>query len=140
MEDYLKAILHISAGDGWARTSVLARQVLVTPASASTMVSRLQAAALVESVGWGRVRLTGHGAVHARSVVRRHRLAESLLHDLLGMHVEDLHENAELLEHAMSPALEELIDSRLGRPSHDPHGSPIPPREDCAALLGGAGS
>lgn len=131
IEDYLKAILRISADQGSSRTSALAREVVVTPASASTMVGRLQSAGLAESVGWGRVRLTGHGAAHARSVLRRHRLAEALLHDVLGMPIEEVHAAAEVLEHALSPRLESLIDERLGHPEWDPHGSPIPAPGEC---------
>ena len=71
--------------------------------------------------------LTEHGAAHARDVVRRHRLLEAFLVEVLGMTWDEVHAEADVLEHAVSDALVERIDVLLGRPDRDPHGDPIPP-------------
>jgi DtxR family transcriptional regulator, Mn-dependent transcriptional regulator len=126
-EDYLKALFHLQAEAEHATTSTLAERVGVSPASASAMLRRLREAGLVAGSTGHRVVLTDHGRRHALRVVRRHRLVETLLAEVLDMPWDEVHAEAEVLEHVLSPALEERIATRLGNPTHDPHGDPIPP-------------
>jgi DtxR family Mn-dependent transcriptional regulator len=126
VEDYLKTIFALTAKELPASTSSIAARLQVTPPSASTMMTRLREAGLVEQTGWGQVRLSGHGMAHARSVVRRHRLLETFLHQVLGMEWDEVHVEAEVLEHHLSRRVEELIEAYLDFPDRDPHGDPIP--------------
>jgi DtxR family transcriptional regulator, Mn-dependent transcriptional regulator len=128
-EDYLKALFHLGADQGHATTTTLAERVGVSAASASAMLRRLRDAGLVAGATGRDVSLTEHGRRHALRVVRRHRLIETLLAEVLDMPWDEVHAEAEVLEHVLSPALEERIAARLGHPTHDPHGDPIPPRE-----------
>ena len=91
------------------------------------MLKRLEAAQLVDRSPEHAVQLTEHGRRHAVGVVRRHRLLEMFLADVLDVPWDEVHDEAEVLEHALSARLEERIDAYLGRPTHDPHGDPIPP-------------
>lgn len=93
------------------------------------MVGRLADAGLADRADDRRVWLTGHGMRHAREVVRRHRLIETFLAEVLGMPWDEVHSEAEILEHALSTRLADRIDDWLGRPEQDPHGDPIPPRD-----------
>jgi DtxR family transcriptional regulator, Mn-dependent transcriptional regulator len=129
MEDYLKALLHLDAEGEPVTTTALAHRVEVAPPSASAMLRRLRDAGLVQAGEGHELELTAHGHRHALRVVRRHRLVETFLAEVLDVPWDEVHEEAERLEHALSPALEERIAARLGDPSHDPHGDPIPPRE-----------
>jgi DtxR family transcriptional regulator, Mn-dependent transcriptional regulator len=126
VEDYLKTLFALTSSERAASTSAVAERLGVAASSASAMVARLRGAGLVEQAGWGRVRLTGHGMAHARSVVRRHRLLETFLHRVLGMSWDEVHDEAEVLEHHLSHRVENLIDAALGFPDRDPHGDPIP--------------
>lgn len=90
------------------------------------MLARLREAGLVGRVAWGHVVLTDHGRDHALNIVRRHRLVETFLHQQLGLGWEEVHVEAEALEHCLSARVEERIDILLGHPSRDPHGDPIP--------------
>jgi DtxR family transcriptional regulator, Mn-dependent transcriptional regulator len=128
-EDYLKALFHLQAEAEHATTSTLAERVGVSAASASAMLRRLRETGLVAGTTGRQVVLTEHGRRHALRVVRRHRLVETLLAEVLDMPWDEVHAEAEVLEHVLSPALEERIAARLGNPTHDPHGDPIPPRE-----------
>lgn len=94
--------------------------------TASTMLGRLAAKGYLEFVGRGRARLTRRGKAAAERVVRKHRLAETFLYRVLGYPLEDLHEEAMVLEAAMSDRLEAALDELLGRPERDPHGHRIP--------------
>lgn len=127
VEDYLKAIFELVTRRDGATMSVLARQLGVAAPSASVMVRRLTDAGLVARSGGHRIELTPHGTAHATDVVRRHRLIEEFLVKVLDMPWEDVHAEAEVLEHAVSRRLLERIDRVLGHPTHDPHGDPIPP-------------
>ena len=129
MEDYLKALVHLEAEGRAVTTGSIAHRVEVAPSSASAMLRRLRDAGLVEGSGGHEVVLTDHGRRHALRVVRRHRLVETFLAEILDVPWDEVHEEAERLEHALSPALEDRIATRLGEPSHDPHGDPIPPRD-----------
>lgn len=126
VEDYLKAIFAITSLGDSATTSGIAARMEVTPPSVTSMLHRLRDSGLVEQTTWGQVALTKHGQLHAQSVVRRHRLLETFLHRVLGVAWDEIHEEAEVLEHHLSGRLERLIDAALGFPQRDPHGDPIP--------------
>ncbi|MQA15060.1 MAG: MarR family transcriptional regulator [Pseudonocardiaceae bacterium] len=128
VEDYLKAIYHLDCRGEPTTTSEIARALDVSAPSVSTMMSRLADAGLAERSDDRQVRLTGHGMRHAREVVRRHRLVETFLAEV-GVPWDEVHAEAEVLEHALSANLTDRIDDWLGRPERDPHGDPIPPRD-----------
>ncbi|MEK6251615.1 MAG: metal-dependent transcriptional regulator [Actinomycetota bacterium] len=126
-EDYLKAIYALSRrGRGPIGTSELAERLGVAPATATAMLKRLSNIGLVRHQPYHGVTLTPAGETVALEVIRHHRLLESYLSDALGMPWDRVHEEAEVLEHYISEELEGLIAAKLGDPSHDPHGDPIP--------------
>lgn len=127
-EDYLKAVYGLLSCGEQATTGALARRLGVSSPSASAMIKRLESQRLVERPAGGGLRLTPEGERAALRVVRRHRLLETFLARTLGMTWDEVHAEAELLEHAVSDRLEERIDQAMGRPTRDPHGDPIPPR------------
>jgi DtxR family transcriptional regulator, Mn-dependent transcriptional regulator len=126
VERYLKAIFDLTARVGQAPPTVLAGRVGVSIPSASAMAKRLEMAGLARRDGTRGLRLTPHGKQHAVAVVRRHRLLETFLVRVLDMPWEDVHVEAESLEHAVSDRLLQRIDQHLGHPARDPHGDPIP--------------
>jgi DtxR family Mn-dependent transcriptional regulator len=127
VQDYAKAIWSLAQRDEEpVSTSAIAERLEVSPASASAMVKRLEAMGLVEREPYHGVQLTRAGERVALEVLRHHRLLELYLAEALGMSWDRVHEEAEVLEHAISPALSELIAAKLGNPTHDPHGDPIP--------------
>jgi DtxR family Mn-dependent transcriptional regulator len=127
VQDYAKAIWSLAQRDDEpVSTSALADRLEVSPASASAMVKRLEAMGLVEHEPYHGVTLTSAGERVALEVVRHHRLLELYLAEALGMSWDRVPAEAEVLEHAISPALSELIAAKLGNPTHDPHGDPIP--------------
>src|SRR3954451_2582310 len=130
VQDYAKAIyaLQTQRGDD-VSTNALAERLSVTPASASNMTKKLSALGLVEHVPYKGVRLTGAGQRVALEVLRHHRLLELYLAENLDVPWDRVHDEAEVLEHVLSEELEELIARKLGNPTHDPHGDPIPTRE-----------
>jgi DtxR family transcriptional regulator, Mn-dependent transcriptional regulator len=130
IEDYAKAIyaLELRAGEA-VTTNALADRLGVTPGSASGMVKRLAELGLVEHEPYRGVQLTDDGRRVALEVIRHHRLLELYLVQSLGVPWDRVHEEAEVLEHVLSEELEELIAAKLGNPTHDPHGDPIPTRE-----------
>lgn len=128
-EDYLKAILRLETDEGRVRTSVVARRLGVAGPSVTSMVHRLAAAGLVTTAPDRTILLTSVGRETALRVVRRHRLIETLLYEVLGVPWDELHDEAEALEHALSDRLEARVDEVLGHPTHDPHGDPIPPAD-----------
>jgi DtxR family Mn-dependent transcriptional regulator len=130
VEDYAKAIYSLCApGPQTASTNDLAHRLGVTPASVSAMVKKLAEHGLVEHVPYRGVRLTLAGERVALGVLRRHRLLELFLAEALEVPWEQVHGEAERLEHALSDELAELIAAKLGNPSVDPHGDPIPTRD-----------
>jgi DtxR family Mn-dependent transcriptional regulator len=129
VEDYLKAIYSLTAVDDTASTNDLAARLGVSTGSVSAMIKRLDEENLVEHAPYRGVELTDEGRNVALRVLRRHRLIELFLARSLDMPWEDLHDEAEILEHAMSDELIELIAEKLGDPDVDPHGDPIPTRE-----------
>jgi DtxR family transcriptional regulator, Mn-dependent transcriptional regulator len=110
-------------------TSALARRMGVSAPSATAMTKRLDELGLVERLPYRGVALTDEGRRGALEVVRHHRLLERYLVDRLGLSLDEVHAEAELLEHALSEELEAKIDAELGFPTHDPHGDPIPDSE-----------
>jgi DtxR family Mn-dependent transcriptional regulator len=126
VEDYLKAIFELGTRNSGATTSSLAQRLGVAPPTVSAMLKRLAADDLVVRPRAHQVVLTEHGTDHALAVVRRHRLIEEFLARTLAVPWEDVHGEAEVLEHAVSDRLLERIDAFLGHPTHDPHGDPIP--------------
>ena len=129
IQDYLKEIYKLSAEDGSASVSALARRQGVSAASASAMVKKLAALDLIAHEPYRGARLTPAGERVALEVIRHHRLIELYLAETLGVHVDDVHEEADRLEHVISEELEARIDRALGYPTHDPHGDPIPDAE-----------
>jgi len=127
VEDYLKAIFALSSHGGGATTSELAGCLGVAPPTVSAMLRRLEANGLIRRSDDHRIGLTEHGERHALGVVRRHRLVEAFLARVLGVPWDEVHAEAEVLEHAISARLEERMDIFLDHPTHDPHGDPIPP-------------
>jgi DtxR family transcriptional regulator, Mn-dependent transcriptional regulator len=127
VEDYAKAIYALERRtDGAVSTNALAERLDVTPASASAMAKRLGALGLVTHVPYRGVQLTPKGVRVALEVLRHHRLLERFLTEELGMSWDRVHDEAEVLEHVLSEELEALIAAKLGHPTHDPHGDPIP--------------
>src|SRR5437588_926026 len=132
VEDYTKAIyaLEVRGPEGEAvSTNAVAERLGVTPASASQMIKRLGEAGLVTHQPYHGVSLTDAGRRVALEVIRHHRLLELYLVKSLGVPWDRVHEEAEVLEHVLSEELEELIAAKLGDPTRDPHGDPIPTRE-----------
>jgi len=128
IEDYAKAIYAISRDrEGPVLNGEVAVRLGVTPATATSMLQRLAELGLVDYVPYKGVSLTAAGQKLALEVIRHHRLIEAYLSEALGMPEDRVHEEAEVLEHYISEELEELIAAKLGEPSHDPHGNPIPP-------------
>jgi DtxR family Mn-dependent transcriptional regulator len=130
VEDYAKAIYALERrGNAAVSTNALAERLGVTAASASGMVKRLGELGLVEHRPYRGVWLTDDGRRVALEVMRHHRLLELYLVQDLGVPWDRVHQEAEVLEHVLSEELEDLIAAKLGDPTHDPHGDPIPTRE-----------
>lgn len=126
VEDYLKAIYGLSERGEPASTSAIAEALAVQPASVTGMVKRMAESGLLEHAPYRGARLTQRGQREALKVLRRHRVIESYLCERLGFTWDDVHEEAERLEHAASDSLVERMAAALQFPSHDPHGAPIP--------------
>jgi DtxR family Mn-dependent transcriptional regulator len=130
IEDYSKAIYALEQRDREpVSTNALAERLGVTPASASGMVKRLGELGLVAHQPYRGVSLTDAGRRLALEVIRHHRLLELYLVKDLGLPWDRVHQEAEVLEHVLSEELEELIAAKLGHPTRDPHGDPIPTRD-----------
>ncbi len=126
IQDYLREIYKQGAASDRVTTTALARGMGVSPASASAMVKKLAALSLVVHAPYRGVSLTADGEQVALEVIRHHRLLELYLAQTLGIHVDEVHDEADRLEHVLSEELESRIDEALGFPTHDPHGDPIP--------------
>jgi DtxR family Mn-dependent transcriptional regulator len=127
VENYLKAILVRSAeADSVVSTGAIAEALGVTPGTITTMVKSLAAQGLVEHHPREGVRLTREGRALAVAVVRKHRIVETFLVQVLKMDWREVHEEAEALEHAISDRVLVRMDALLGHPASDPHGDPIP--------------
>ena len=134
-QDYLKAIYQLADRPPPAPTSVLvsttalAQRLDVSAASATNMLKRLDQLGLVAHVPYHGARLTERGRAVALEVVRHHRLLETYLAQALGVPWDEVHDEAEILEHVLSEELEERISAHLGHPTLDPHGDPIPGKD-----------
>ena len=128
--DYLKAIWELAVDSGEVpSTKGVAERLSVSAASVSNMFARLQEMGLVEHERYRGATLTEQGRREALRLVRRHRLIETFLLEHLGYHWQEVHEEAERLEHAVSDGFTERLAEFLGHPDHDPHGGPIPSPE-----------
>jgi DtxR family Mn-dependent transcriptional regulator len=125
-EDYLKQIFLLGGDGERVSTQALARRLRVKPASVTEMVGRLAQLGLVEHAPYRGVRLTDAGRRVALEMLRHHRLLETFLVEALGYDWDQVHEEAERLEHVISERFEERIAEAMGHPTHDPHGDPIP--------------
>jgi DtxR family Mn-dependent transcriptional regulator len=128
VENYVKAIFKICRQDGnkLAATGRLAVALDVSPGTVTSMLKALSDSGLATYTPYEGVQLTESGLTLALEIVRRHRLIESFLAKVLGMSWDEVHEDAEQLEHSVSKRLVERIDEFLGHPEYDPHGDPIP--------------
>jgi DtxR family Mn-dependent transcriptional regulator len=127
VEDYCKAIYTLeSREDEPVSTNALAERLEITPGSVSAMLKKLGELGLIEHHPYRGVRLTGEGRAVALEVIRHHRLLELFLAETLEMPWDRVHAEAEVLEHVISEELEQLIAAKLGDPTFDPHGDPIP--------------
>jgi len=126
-QDYLKALWSLGEweADGVTVTA-LAERLGVRTSTASDGLKKLVAQGLAEHAPYGAISLTPDGRAHAVAMVRRHRLLETYLVEELGYRWDEVHDEAEVLEHAVSDTFIERIDARLGHPTRDPHGDPIP--------------
>lgn len=125
-EDYLKTIYKLEAQSGAAMTSAIADALEIAPPSVSGMVKRLSESGLLQHVPYRGVQLTDAGRQAALRMLRRHRILEAYLIDRLGYRWDNVHDEAERLEHAVSDDLIERMATALGDPKFDPHGAPIP--------------
>ncbi len=133
VENYLKAIYigetHLTGGQSLVPMGQLAAALGIAPGTATTMVRALSDAGLVTYEPYNGVRLTSAGEKLAARVVRRHRLIELFLVQVMSMSWDEVHDDAEQMEHVVSDRLIERMDEMLGRPEFDPHGDPIPNAE-----------
>ncbi|MDT7884170.1 MAG: metal-dependent transcriptional regulator, partial [Thermoflexus sp.] len=128
MEDYLRAIYILAEREGAVSTTRLAEYLNVSPPSVTGMLKKLARLRLVHYTPYRGVALTRAGRRIALEVIRHHRLLELFLMEALGYDWDEVHAEADRLEHAISEALEERIAALLGHPAYDPHGDPIPTR------------
>lgn len=129
-QDYLKVVW---AAQEWAddpvTTTSLARTMGFSPSTVSEAVKKLTAQGLLHHARYGAIELTDAGRAAAVAMVRRHRILETFLVAELGYSWDEVHDEAEVLEHAVSDRLVDALDARLGHPVRDPHGDPIPTAE-----------
>jgi DtxR family Mn-dependent transcriptional regulator len=127
VENYLKAVFNAREwSDEPVTVGALAARLGLSPSTVSELVRKLTERGLVSHARYGAVELTPEGQRIAVAMVRKHRLIETFLVDYLGYTWDEVHEEAEILEHAVSDTFIERLASRLGEPDHDPHGDPIP--------------
>jgi DtxR family Mn-dependent transcriptional regulator len=134
-QDYLKVIWTAAEWNAEpVTTKALATRLDVSPSTVSLQVRRLTEQGLVTHARYGAIGLTDRGRAEALAMVRRHRLIETFLVERLGYTWDEVHNEAEVLEHAVSDRFVERIDAILGHPVHDPHGDPIPGRDGQLAV------
>jgi DtxR family transcriptional regulator, Mn-dependent transcriptional regulator len=135
IENYVKAIYQISARQDWqaAATGKLAEALGVSPGTVTSMLKTLSESGLAEYIPYEGARLTDSGRTLALRVLRRHRLIELFLVRTLKLNWDEVHEEAENMEHAVSDLLVDRIDAYLGYPATDPHGDPIPKADGTVA-------
>lgn len=129
-QDYLKCVWTLQEWSGGSVSiTALAERLGVRTSTASDGVKKLTEQGLVEHISYGGITLTPEGMTHALAMVRRHRLLETYLVTALGYGWDEVHDEAEVLEHAVSDRMLDAIDVLLGHPTRDPHGDPIPSAE-----------
>lgn len=138
VEDYLKVLLRIEESQERVSTSNVARTLAVADSSVTDMLRKLHKAGLLEHRPYYGATLTEKGRKTALKILRRHRLVELFLHDVLGYGWEQVHEEAEKLEHVVSDLFIERVDALLNHPARDPHGEAIPDPEGHRATEVGA--
>lgn len=136
-EDYLKAIYLLMAEGQKVNNSALANELEVSPASTTNMVKKLAELELVEYEPYQSITLTAAGRQVALEVLRHHRLLELYLHQKLNLPWDQIHAEADRLEHVISEALEDAIAAALGNPTIDPHGDPIPTKDGHVETVAG---
>lgn len=129
MEDYLKAAYHLEVAGGPITTQRMAEELALSQPSVTNMMKRLNDLKLVVHSPYRGITLTASGRRIALEVIRHHRLLELYLSEALGYDLDEVHAEAERLEHHVSEELERRMDRVLGFPTHDPHGDPIPDRD-----------
>ena len=129
LEDYLKNIYKIQSSEGKVSTTLLSQKLKISPASVTEMIKKLADEGIVAHTPYKGVELTKEGRKRALQIIRRHRLWEAFLVEVLKYDWHEIDEEAEKLEHIASERLERRIDQILGFPSKDPHGDSIPTRE-----------
>jgi DtxR family Mn-dependent transcriptional regulator len=129
IEDYLKAIFTLQADGDRASTTKIAASLDVSSASATNMIKRLSEMGLVDYQSYKGSKLSKSGKKIALEIIRHHRLLELYLLEVMGYSWDEVHDEAEKLEHHISERFEEKIASLLDDPTHDPHGDPIPSKE-----------
>jgi DtxR family Mn-dependent transcriptional regulator len=135
IEDYLKTIYLLRERAGAASTTAIAAALEVTPASVTGMIKKLAELKLVRHTPYQGVELTKSGEKIALEMVRHHRLLELFLMDVLGYTWDEVHIEADVLEHVISEEFEERMAARLGYPTVDPHGDPIPAKDGSFTAL-----
>jgi len=136
VENYVKAIFNISEGGlHSASTGQVAAALKVSPGTVTSMLKTLSESGLADYAPYEGARLTEAGCNLALRILRRHRLIESFLTKSLNLDWDQVHNDAEQLEHSMSDFLLERIDDSLGHPRFDPHGDPIPTADGALATL-----
>src|SRR5438094_3811132 len=133
VQDYLKAIHSLGGAEDTVSPVAIAERLQVRAPSVTGMLKRLAEAGWITYEARRGARLTDQGVAEARRVIRRHRLVELFLTHVLGLDWSEVDAEAEALEHAISPRLEQAIAAHLGEPLEDPHGHPIPTREGTIA-------
>ncbi|MBI4429771.1 MAG: metal-dependent transcriptional regulator [Ignavibacteriales bacterium] len=129
LEDYLKNIYKIQSSEGKVSTTLLSQKLRISPASVTEMLKKLADEGIVSHTPYKGVQLTKEGRRRALQIIRRHRLWEAFLVEVLKYDWHEIDEEAEKLEHIASERLERRIDEILGYPSTDPHGDAIPTKE-----------
>ncbi len=135
MEDYLKTIYMLREREGAVSTTAIAGALHVTPASVTGMIKKLAEMKLVRHLPYQGAELTKAGEKIALEIVRHHRLLELFLIEALGYSWDEVHAEADVLEHVISEEFEERMAARLGYPAVDPHGDPIPTKDGTLAAL-----
>jgi DtxR family Mn-dependent transcriptional regulator len=127
VENYLKAVFNAREwSDEPVTVGALATRLSLSPSTVSELVRKLTERGLLSHARYGAIELTAEGQRIALAMVRKHRLIETFLVDYLGYTWDEVHEEAEILEHAVSDTFIDRLAGRLGEPDHDPHGDPIP--------------
>jgi len=126
VEDYLKAVYYLQEETGEVSTSKLSELLNIQPASVTGMVKRMAGMNLLLYKPYRKIKLTAKGRREALKILRRHRLIELFLVNIMGLPWNRVHDEAEKWEHVVSDYVVERMEQLLGHPSHDPHGAPIP--------------